>query len=443
MWAYQKESGLHMKKASRFEEMLDVFSGYPLTKDDYEEFYVDTSKIRSVFDASNQIVSSFRYCTNPYSKLLFMGHKGSGKSTEMVNISKKLEDKYEIISFSVAHEVELNGLQYIDVIFTVMSQIIEYLDENPYVKVDEKTLKDMEKYWRSETVFESIMGDSTEASVGGKVGLSALKAISVYGKGVLKTGSETKTTIRQVIEPKIGYLIDMINRVLGEVNAQLREKYGKELLVIIEDLDKLDSLDARKIFVDHRKTLMALQLKMIFSFPIYLEYTPDFAMIQDDFDVCVLYSMIKVRDKGKDGAPYQDGINILKEIVYRRMEEGLIEEKALEHLIMMSGGAIRDLFAMLKDTAFLKLSSGDNEEPIGMREARIATQNLESKYERYLSSEEHFERLAKVYEDPVPRSTDPILSDLLKTLCVIEYNGSRWCGVHPVLIDFLKEKNRI
>ena len=36
-----------------------------------------------------------------------------------------------------------------------------------------------------------------------------------------------------------------------------------------------------------------------------------------------------------------------------------------------------------------------------------------------------------------------ILSELLKTLAVIEYNGERWCGVHPVLVDFLREKGRI
>ena len=54
-----------------------------------------------------------------------------------------------------------------------------------------------------------------------------------------------------------------------------------------------------------------------------------------------------------------------------------------------------------------------------------------------------FERLIEIYNDPHPENTDGVLSELLKTLAVIEYNGERWCGVHPVLVDFLREKGRI
>lgn len=34
----------------------------------------------------------------------------------MVKISEELKDQYEIINFSIAQEVELIGIQYIDVI---------------------------------------------------------------------------------------------------------------------------------------------------------------------------------------------------------------------------------------------------------------------------------------------------------------------------------------
>ena len=68
---------------------------------------------------------------------------------------------------------------------------------------------------------------------------------------------------------------------------------------------------------------------------------------------------------------------------------------------------------------------------------------LKSTYERFITSPEQFERLIEIYNDPHPENTDEVLSELLKTLAVIEYNGERWCGVHPVLVDFLREKGRI
>ena len=121
-WGLQK-----MDKAEKFEEMIAVFNSFPLNKDNFNDFYVDTSRIRSVINARSEIINTLKYGINPYTNILLMGHKGSGKSTEMVRISEELKDQYEIINFSIAQEVELIGIQYIDVIFAIMSQVIEYL----------------------------------------------------------------------------------------------------------------------------------------------------------------------------------------------------------------------------------------------------------------------------------------------------------------------------
>lgn len=104
------------EKAERLEEMISVFNSFPLNKENFEDFYVDTSSIRSVINARSEIINTLKYGINPYTKILLMGHKGSGKSTEMVKISEELKDQYEIINFSIAQEVELIGIQYIDVI---------------------------------------------------------------------------------------------------------------------------------------------------------------------------------------------------------------------------------------------------------------------------------------------------------------------------------------
>ena len=81
-----------MKKAKRLEEMIGVFNAFPLTEENFSDFYVDTSKIRSVINARSEIVNTLKYGINPYAKILLMGHKGSGKSTEMVQISKELKE---------------------------------------------------------------------------------------------------------------------------------------------------------------------------------------------------------------------------------------------------------------------------------------------------------------------------------------------------------------
>ena len=157
-WRIQK-----MKKAERLEEMISVFNSFPLNKENFEDFYVDTSSIRSVINARSEIINTLKYGINPYTKILLMGHKGSGKSTEMVKISEELKDQYEIINFSIAQEVELIGIQYIDVIFAVMSQIIEYLSTSQAVKVKPEILDKMTQYWKNEISIEFTKNEFAEA----------------------------------------------------------------------------------------------------------------------------------------------------------------------------------------------------------------------------------------------------------------------------------------
>ena len=439
MW-FSQWGILQMMKAVKFEDMINVFSPFPLEGERYKEFYVDTSRIRNVMDASKKIVNSLRYGINPYMKLLFMGHKGCGKSTEILHIAQELQDKYEVVTFSVAQEIEMSGIQYVDVIFTIMNQIIEFVSKNDRIQLKEDLMDRLIQYWKSETVLQEVLTEKSGFNADAEGKLSLLSIISANIKGVFQTGAETKREVRTAIEPKIGTLIRMINDSIRDINEQLQMQSGKEILLVIEDLDKLEIADARHIFVEHRKSLLTLQVKTIFSFPIYMVYTDDYSMIQDDFDECVLYSMIKVANKDK--TDNEEGINILKEVVYKRMDRSLIQDDTLTYMIRKSGGALRDLFQMLSDAAFLKLEGGSRE-PIGQLEAEIAVSGLKSKYQRYISTSEQMERLIQIYLDPIPEQTDSILSSLLKSLSVIEYNGERWCGVHPILVDFLKEKNKI
>lgn len=430
-----------MRRANSYEDMIRVFTPFPLDGENYDEFYVNTSEERSMKNASKTIVNCFKININPYMKILFMGHKGCGKSTEIRNISEQLKDRYCIVNFSIANEIELQGIEYVDVIFVIMEQLLEYISENSNLNMNHQLLDQMYDYWNQEKFKENIHFESAEADVDAGAKLSFLKAVSLSCKGILKAGSESKVTIRKEIEPKLSILIGMMNDLVSDINKQLQEKYGKELLVIIEDMDKLDIEEARHIFVLHRRPLTSLKMKMIISFPIHMVYTPDFSMIRDDFDKCILYSMIKVNNS--DHTRYEAGIQIMKKIVEKRMTLDLIEPEALDYMVLKSGGAIRDLFYMLSEAALDELDMDEPQAKITLEIAKAVAIRLKSEYERNITSEEQYNTLVHIYKDPHPTNTDDNLSKLLQTLSIIEYNGERWCGVHPVLVDFLKEKEAI
>ena len=155
--------------------------------------------------------------------------------------------------------------------------------------------------------------------------------------------------------------------------------------------------------------------------------------------MCQMLSIIKVKDQNK--SRFDEGINKLKEIVYKRANECLFSDDALEYMILKSGGAIRDLFQMIRDSAFEALLS--DHDKIKLIDAKIAYTKLKSEYERLIRDENDVQKLILIYKDPRPLTTDEIVMSLLLRGLILEYNGERWCGIHPTVEDFLIEKGKI
>lgn len=76
-----------IKRASELSQIQNLFMPEPLhTKAEMKEFYVDTSIVRTGVDYSNvvdEISIELNDCTDNYIHKLFIGHTGSGKSTEL------------------------------------------------------------------------------------------------------------------------------------------------------------------------------------------------------------------------------------------------------------------------------------------------------------------------------------------------------------------------
>lgn len=68
---------------------------------------------------------------------------------------------------------------------------------------------------------------------------------------------------------------------------------------------------------------------------------------------------------------------------------------------------------------------------------------MKSEYERLIRTENDVDKLKLIYHDPRPLTTDETVMSLLLRGLIIEYNGERWCGIHPVVEDFLREKGEI
>ena len=288
--------------------------------------------------------------------------------------------------------------------------------------------------------------------IGIETGADARAAIPFFAsffakfKASAKSSSSLKEVLRKKVEPKLSELISNCNLLVREIKSNLDQINKKGLVLIIEDLDKVNIEKGMDIFYLHSTQLTQLACHCIYTFPIALRYNARFNPIKVNYDECYVLPMIKINRK--EGGLFEDGVEILKKIVKQRMDPGLFEnEDILDQMIKTSGGCIWDLFRLIKESAETALDF--ERAVIQQADYQSAYYGLKADYEAQIAEnlekgykvEDYYAALKDCAEDKTkqPKASD-IMLDLRNNLSVLNYNGEDWSDVHPVIRDILKEK---
>lgn len=429
-----------MQKANELKNLIDVFDANPLSSaDKLNDFYVNASEARGENSAA-KLIYLLRNSKRQDKKYLFMGHTGCGKSTELYRVAEALEKEYVVIHYSIDDYVDWRGASYVDVIFSILQNISIAAEENK-IAINNDVLSGIYNYWKDEKVVtftddEKVQLES-EASIGG----SFFEIFTAKIKTFLEMSSSIKHETKRKIDPSFPRLMDMINAFVADFSQKIAPR---KMLVIIDDLDKLALPEAKDIFINHYRYMTSLEMNIVYTFPIYLFYFPEFRYIESNFDGIILLSMIKV--KSKDGTPYKAGIEALKSIIYRRAEEKLFADEVINYVIQKSGGCIRTAFSILHEATLCAEMEYMEDESVPEADRVISLENahcgfrpVKSSFERSIRKE-HLPILQEIHKNKKPiLDDDDMLMDLLCSLAVIEYNGERWCDLNPAIEDYLTE----
>lgn len=175
---------------------------------------------------------------------------------------------------------------------------------------------------------------------------------------------------------------------------------------------------------------------------LYLK-TDKLSGIQDVFNPNpVKLPMIKLRNwqNGAYVPDYSYGKDTLKDIVKKRADLSLFSEEALDELITYTGGYLRDLFRCICDAA---LRARLRKSPrIELSDARKALEVLESDINgRY--GEALIGKMQEIYRGEKYVSSSKEITTLLQIGAVLEYNGTRWCDLHPLVEKWLIQNRKI
>ncbi|WP_242053484.1 hypothetical protein [Nostoc parmelioides] len=114
---------LNFQRANTLKSAFQACSVEPLEGEDIEKYYVDLSAVRKTSAVDN--VSTILDFQEPadFSTILFTGHRGCGKSTELKRIQKLWQENYHVIYLEVNEETDINDASYTDLYLIVIKQV--------------------------------------------------------------------------------------------------------------------------------------------------------------------------------------------------------------------------------------------------------------------------------------------------------------------------------
>jgi hypothetical protein len=409
----------------------------PLKGKDMERFYVNRGFHSELKSLMGELEAGARTSPPNNTKFLFVGHTGCGKSTELFRLSNIIETgegraeflrrNFLPIQYSVSEVVGLYHIEFVDIALSIILGIYKEMERLGYVVDDSpaRRVYDWLYQTRSSTHHEVPLNDP---GVDFELGLGSLiRLIDVR----LKSEGEVREGIRARIRKYVPELINLINQVIYEVSTIT----GKNILLVIDDLDKIQPLDtALNIFREHVKSLVSFDCFAIYTAPISLLYDAASKHIGQFLEV---HYMPMFRVHTKDGTPEPTDapdVNILREIIYRRVHPNLFDDNVVQTAIEMTGGILRELIRVIRGCSVYCEEYGVSQ--ITHNVLQFQKNKLKSEYYRMLEHED-YKWLRRVKQT---NSRADVNMRHLESLCVLYYpNGKGWFDVHPIVTELLQE----
>ncbi len=432
-----------MKYADRISEILNAFSPAPLRADQMEEFYCENtmeyrtsdkydSPIEDIYDSCRSVDECGAY--------LLLGHRGCGKSTELNRMSERLiADGYPVKTVNCSLDLDLFNIVYSD-LFILMGEALLKIAEELECEIEKDVLEKIKNFWfeGTETLMSQETGEvSVETGMSIETGGILAGILNVFAKikADLKLNEETRKEYRKKISIRSSEWIGILRQIAEKITGRTD---GKHPIIIFEDLDKLNPEDAWTVFYNYAAILSGMTFPVIYTFPIGLSYDKRFSAMESYFITKTL-PMIKIETI--EGELFQDGIDIIRDIVKKRADLALFESGVVDSLIQYTGGSLRDLFHVINTSANRAKRRGSG--TVSMEDAERALEEVKTFLTRRIE-EKDYKFLLNIYNENKERIEDKeMLLNMLQASVVLEYNGKRWHNVHPLVIKFFREQGLI
>lgn len=417
----------------RFQQASQNLALFPLLEArDIEEFRVQYGQ-RTLVRLKQTVLS-----LSANGKVIFTGHRGCGKSTLLYEFASQMrEQKLFVVFFSIADMVEMSDVNHVNILYSIALMLLSEATKLR-VPIPEQTKSTLQN-WFTETKSKTY-SDQLKQEV--SIGMDLFKFIT----GKLQKEDTFREEIKVTYERRVSDLSAMIDRIAAAVQVAT----GKEVLVIIDDLDKLDLSLVETIYRDNINALFSPNIRIVFTIPISVVREPNLLAMLQSFSQIVLLAVTKFYPQEQahrlDGEAIEENVETLMEVLKKRIDPELIEPEVMRQLVLLSGGVLRELVRLGQECCRecmveQELNPDNTELTINAEILAAAVKTLRNQFARSLGTQ-LYDLLVAIYHNFTPpdaRSEEFL--ELLHGLYVLEYeNDDLWYDLHPLITDLLQRK---
>jgi len=426
-----------INRATTLKTAYQLCNVEPLEGDDLDRYYVNLSGVRKTTAIASVNTRLDFQEAEKYTTILFTGHRGCGKSTELKRIQKEWEKYYRVIYLEVNEETDINDVGYTDFYLITIKQV-EFEMRRLGLKLDPRLMENFEAWFKdvtqeTERTVESSVSVEGEATLGPEAPFLAKLLVKLLAQ--IKGSDKQKKTIRQTLEKDISRLKADINLLLNDAVKKLRKKFSqyKGFLIIFDNLDRVPPEVANHLFFDYAAQLQQLDCTIVYTVPLsVLSSTKN---LNNNFGNPHIVPMVNIYEFNRDNCDLnynQTGLDTMASLIERRVEVDKIFESREEllELAKASGGHVRQLMQMMQ-TACLTASTNEHDK-INAEDVIYAIKQEQFNFERFIP-QSHYPVLAEVCLTK-NITKDDVGQLMLFNTSVLEYNGkNRWNYPNPVV----------
>jgi energy-coupling factor transporter ATP-binding protein EcfA2 len=374
-------------------------------------------------------------------KFIFAGHRGCGKSTLLKRLAMEMSANHHVVFFSIADLIEMSGVTHTNILYAIALLMLSHARNLGIDVADD--IQTTVLGWNS-TTHKQISSQATKGEIG--VSTEFLKVVTAKLQQEKSFRDDLETTFIK----KISDLVGKIDRLA----AAIQIKAKKPVLVIIDDLDKLDLPLVEAIYRNNVKALFSPQIQIVLTIPVSAIQDPQVmgALTSEGIVRPHLFAVAKFFPKADrhnlEAEPIAKTLNTFLEVLKKRIPEGLIEPQTAREMVLKSGGVMRELVRIARECCtecMVQIEiEPDQAVTINHEILKIALRNLRNDFARQIGSG-LYDLLVEVYKTSESEdSSNQGFVKLLHGLMILEYmNDALWYDVHPIVSDLLKQKQLI